>query len=244
MDGCTRQDPAYRPATERPRFGGAFLLRRCGGARGARRYSTDWRPSVCTSSTSSPVPTRAARRCSCSSTRGSPYRRVDIVPLTPSGRGAPPRVRCGRSDTRGRRKADFRHPPGRPARHRAGTRGERLTGSPRTTGSPATSTRSTRTRPCFRPIPSACRRRGDGAVGERTATDGGAPDPGCGGGSRARAVANASRRRPDGIPPLQARAVRRLLMPWIIEQRLPIQSRPTTRSSWRNSPACSTGSTN
>ena len=27
MDGCTRQDPAYRPATERPRFGGAFLFR-------------------------------------------------------------------------------------------------------------------------------------------------------------------------------------------------------------------------
>jgi endoglycosylceramidase len=26
MDGCTRQDPAYRPATGRPRFGGAFLL--------------------------------------------------------------------------------------------------------------------------------------------------------------------------------------------------------------------------
>src|ERR1035437_7765964 len=26
MDGCSRQDPAYRPATEKPRSGGAFLL--------------------------------------------------------------------------------------------------------------------------------------------------------------------------------------------------------------------------
>ena len=26
MDGCTRQNPAYRLATEKPRFGGAFLL--------------------------------------------------------------------------------------------------------------------------------------------------------------------------------------------------------------------------
>src|SRR5688572_30397056 len=26
MDGCTRQDPAYRPATEKPRLGGAFLF--------------------------------------------------------------------------------------------------------------------------------------------------------------------------------------------------------------------------
>src|SRR5690242_18635335 len=26
MDGCSRQDPAYRPATERPRPGGASLL--------------------------------------------------------------------------------------------------------------------------------------------------------------------------------------------------------------------------
>src|SRR5687768_3837918 len=28
MDGCTRQDPAYRPANERARFGGPFLLGR------------------------------------------------------------------------------------------------------------------------------------------------------------------------------------------------------------------------
>lgn len=37
MDGCTRQNPAYRLATERPRFGGAFLVRhppRGGAGRG------------------------------------------------------------------------------------------------------------------------------------------------------------------------------------------------------------------
>ena len=35
MDDCSRQDPAYRPATERPRPGGVFLLLGDGGGAGA-----------------------------------------------------------------------------------------------------------------------------------------------------------------------------------------------------------------
>ena len=30
MDDCSRQDPAYRPATESPREGGGFLFPGCG----------------------------------------------------------------------------------------------------------------------------------------------------------------------------------------------------------------------
>src|SRR3954447_7055491 len=40
MDGCPRQNPAYRPATEKPRARGAFLcagpIRGCGGSRRVR----------------------------------------------------------------------------------------------------------------------------------------------------------------------------------------------------------------
>ena len=43
MDGCSRQNPAYRSATERPRSGGAFLYPEKQGTRQGRSDGRPWR---------------------------------------------------------------------------------------------------------------------------------------------------------------------------------------------------------
>src|SRR5687768_6095088 len=70
MDGCTRQDPAYRPATEKARFGGPSLfIERLHTGRSVYRLFV--------------IPGSHACRSAMLMLehKGLPYRRTDIVPL-------------------------------------------------------------------------------------------------------------------------------------------------------------------
>ena len=113
-----------------------------------------------------------------------PYRRVEFVTLM-----HPVAARLRGFDAGGQtRTAGGKRPlgpaDGRPHGHRARTgRGQGADlDQPRDRPLPGRS--ATRSRRCSRPIPRAGGGRGGGAVGERTAPDGGSPDPG--GGDRAR----------------------------------------------------------
>ena len=201
------------------RFGGPFYL-----------IPTD--RSACTSSTSSPVPTRAARRCSCSSTRGcrtgastssrcstrSPSACAGSTRAVRRARPVPSALWVSNSAT-----------GSAPCRHSQRT----VIGSPRTTASPAISTSTTRTHPCFRAIPS-----GVPAVEEAERWANGPLQmaarriPGCSGRPRP-CRGPPGRRRPDGIPPLQARIREASDLPVAFQPRLPVESGSRRRAPGR-----------
>ena len=60
MDGCSRQNPAYRPAKEKPRSGGASLFPgRCGAGRGGVGGAGRVAPGVVAAPGQGAVPTRS-----------------------------------------------------------------------------------------------------------------------------------------------------------------------------------------
>ena len=101
MDDCSRQDPAYRPATEKPRLGGVSLLSRAVGCRGNGEDSCPARPAGCGGD-------RRRGRCRAVHRRGRVGGHAQRRPV----RGASRKRDHGRAHGDGRPVGGRRHPDG------------------------------------------------------------------------------------------------------------------------------------